>query len=377
MNISTYTPYTLARLICDSQNIFTPQKAQFRDGILKHLHTAIGKDIRGQLDKVDESRSFVLFIGNIELSVLASLYLHCKREIDQTGCTEGHRKYLEEREKRKRELLNEAKKYAHPDIKSLSPGSVPLGNSQSNSDIDRLVSVYTTSLYNYHYVNLINTDDSSSLLTISNLFKRVIRGDTVFLEGLENLTNGSCAKPLLKAIRDTKLEFVPCVSGLFIASVGQSGDLPNEIASEFKIVHLLNDESTSLAHRAESKSIAVDFQNPEDTKLSLDAFLDNTHYLWVGNKKLRLSPSQSQLVRFFAQSKKHGDSISLVEVLLLNYGTDTRSRTRICKKDRIIFDREKSKINKIFSEKFKKDLIMSVGDKFFGLSIRVRLVKKS
>lgn len=371
MDISSCSPYTIAKIVCDSHNLFTPENTQKRISILGYLKTVLDKPIQAKLNEISMQRSFVLLAGDIEVAIYSSLYLHCNRKINQFERVEGYKKHLEEREKRKRELLDKAKSLAHPDVKSLGFRRISSGNTQT---INNQVSSFIKSLNNYHFLNCIDVEPHAFIRILPEILGKVVRGDTVFVRGLQNFANSSHTRSLLKIITDAKLNFVPGVSGLFIISVGQAGDLPNEVMNEFKLVYLSSDERKNITHM-EAKSIVGDFQNPEKIQHPA-AFLDNTNRLSIGRERLPLPAHLADLIRFIAKEQGIKKYVDLGDILSLHYGEDVRNQMSFGK-ERNMFDREKSKINGLFKKRFGKNLIERVGEKKFGLNIKVHLLKNS
>lgn len=199
------------------------KNTQAKNNILNYLKPALDKSVQAKLNGASKA-PFILLVGDIESTVLASLYLHCSRKIDQAERIEGYRNYLRERENQKHKLLEKARFQAHPDMKYLGLRNIPSGKLQTITGqlIDERVAAYIKTLNNYYFINCIGMDALSFIQTLPGLINKVVFGGTIFLEGLRSFTNDSYVKPFVKTIHNAKIKFVSEMSGLFIASTNRN-----------------------------------------------------------------------------------------------------------------------------------------------------------
>lgn len=111
----------------------------------------------------------------------------------------------------------------------------------------------------------------------------------------------------------------------------------------------------------------------EQNIVESDGFLDNANYLHVGSEKIRISPSHAELVRYMAKELKKNKCLDISDILFYHYGDDVRNKMILSKKERKPFDNEASKINKKCYKVLKRDLIKSLGNKKYTLSLPVRI----
>ncbi len=77
-----------------------------------------------------------------------------------------------------------------------------------------------------------------------------------------------------------------------------------------------------------------------------------------------------------AKELKNNKCLDISDILCYHYGNDVRSKMTLSKEERKPFDNEASKINKKCYKMLKRDLIESLGNKKFTLSLSV-VVQKS
>lgn len=358
MDISILTPYTIAKIVTDLRNIFTPENTQARNNILNYLKAVLDKTIQAKLNKVGTTRSFILLVGDTESAVLSSLYLYCTQKIDQTECIEGYRKYLETQEKQRQELLNKARSLAHPDIKSLGLRHIPQGTIQT---VDNRVSEYVKSLNNYTFENCVDVDHQSLIRILPGLFNKVILGRTVFLEGLQWFTSNNHTQTLIKTIRDAKLRIVPGISSLFITSTKESDTLPREILDEFRIIFLMDDlkpEPNNATNNPQCVSIPELIYDSEKQHLASPD----------GIETATLTVQESKIIGMFIQN----NPINMIKILNRVFDCKYKNKCKINHYDRNRFDVAVSKLNNKCEEKFKiKQLVKSFRDSKYGLTVKV------
>lgn len=227
---------------------------------------------------------------------------------------------------------------------------------------------YYSDTLGFHHVDCLNERNIDDKLT---QFKR----GTVFLEDIDGKD-----LPLIKRI-DTKIAgFLNAGLGLpytfngiekttpqgqLIISASDADNLPQYFTSKFNIIPLEPAKKDLPAGTPESI--------PEDTSSYL---LNNTNYLHIGRTPIKLAPSHADFLRFMVNESK-GSFLELQYILTYHYGIETMNKMTLSKDERRPFDKEANKINTQCKKALQKDLIKSLGDKKYTLSINIKLPKNS
>jgi hypothetical protein len=158
---------------------------------------------------------------------------------------------------------------------------------------------------------------------------------------------------------------------LFIISTNnKADDIPELFRYEFEPVDL------SKVINLEPEKPGVSVETPKDTLEESSYLLDNANYLHVGKTPIKLQPAHADLLRFMVKELK-GNSLDLQYILTYHYGIETMNKIRLSKEERQSFDRETNKVNSLCKKALKKNLIKSLGDKKFTLSVNIKLPKNS
>lgn len=200
---------------------------------------------------------------------------------------------------------------------------------------------------------------------------------TVFLEDID-----SKDLPLIKRIDTRIADFLNAGSGhlytfngvkkttpqgRLIISVSDTDDLPQYFTSKFDVIAL------------EPERQDIPTTTPKGTPEEKSNYLlDNADYLHIGKTPIRLTPSHADLLRFMTRELKDNDFLELQYILAYHYGDmETMSRMTLSKRERQPFEREKYKINSLCKKSLKRDLVKSLGNKKFTLSLNIKLPKNS
>lgn len=150
-------------------------------------------------------------------------------------------------------------------------------------------------------------------------------------------------------------------NGVLVVSTDKKDSLPKDL-SQFEIIFL----------EPETKDIPASTPEVENEQ---EGLLDNAGCLHVGKGKIKLSPSEADLIRYMAKELKKCDSLDISDILYYHYSVDTRNKMTLSKDERKPFDNEAYKINRKCNDTLKKELILSLGNKKYTLSIKVVLPK--
>lgn len=119
-------------------------------------------------------------------------------------------------------------------------------------------------------------------------------------------------------------------------------------------------------------------QTPEAIPEENNYLLDSANYLHIGRIPIKLAPSCADLLRFIIRELKDNDSLELQYILAYHYGDEgTMSKMTLSKNERQPFEKEKYKINSLCKKILKKNLIKSLGNKKFTLSLNIKLPENS
>lgn len=192
-----------------------------------------------------------------------------------------------------------------------------------------------------------------------------LKGRTLFISGLGN-NHRLVFKRLLGVFREInfsnpyKKEF-----GFLIISVEDIALIPQELMNLSDMIGIKSAKKDLPAGTPESI--------PEDTSSYL---LNNTNYLHIGRTPIKLAPSHADFLRFMVNESK-GSFLELQYILTYHYGIETMNKMTLSKDERRPFDKEANKINTQCKKALQKDLIKSLGDKKYTLSINIKLPKNS